>query len=334
MIIEPSNSRPSLFSRIAAWDWVAALPKLRDLAIVVATAAYVTGYAIWGIYAYEYGLGTRSAVQMQYFVAGAPGLVVISLILVLFYWFPAVLSTLGRYLLRKLGSRLFSTLGIMALVLLCLGAIAYPHSNDSLDRIDALGFVLIIIQVIFAGFQGDTKQVRAMLLSLLPLFAFSLYFYALYVYPDIPQELGGGRPKCVVLGVGADSQNSSWQSLVLESQKQVLVTLNKWKNGSETERKLYAMQSRKVEQLYGRADAKNFSETGPLLLWSESDSNLLLSVTRYSADLTDRYLIPRSDSLIVRYVSEISGGVNGCPASESNDQAPNKRLRRTVAAAR
>jgi hypothetical protein len=58
-------------------DWVKIAGELRDGFLVVAAICYFFGYIVWAISAYRNGLGLLPALDFQYFVAGAPPLVII-----------------------------------------------------------------------------------------------------------------------------------------------------------------------------------------------------------------------------------------------------------------
>lgn len=310
MIVDASGSEVTSESGRPPANWIAGLPKLRDVLILIASVTYALGYAVWAIYALEYGLGTRPAVQMQYFVAGAPALVVLAAVGMAFYWAPFLLKGIRDMVVRKLDKRALRllTMALLALIILSGAFGKILHLNEIV-----FSLILIVTQFMLMTIHGSTPPIRLILLLLTPIWAFSLYAYATTFYPHIAQELGGGRPKCVVIGLADASLNSaSWQNLVRNSQLGALVNLKRVKNPSEPLRNLTRLQDAKVMALWKSTKPSDFAVSGPLLLWNETETSLLLSVG-LSANWDDRFLMPRSSSMVVRYVSEFGAEGEGCP---------------------
>jgi hypothetical protein len=313
MIIDPQDRNARLVRRFSGQPWIDLLPKLRDLAIAGAGMVYIIGYIVWAFYASINGLGTRPAAQMQYFVAGTPALLVLAAVLLLFYWAPIVFVAFSRYLQRKFKHAYVAILLVLFLLVAALQFISYDLIFGVLAAI-----ALVVIQCLMLALQGARRSIRFLMLPLIVVGVAFVYFYAAYIYPRIPQEFGGGRPRCVMLSTSVGAlKGDSWNKLVVESRISGLYSLGKIKRQTDSIKKLRAYGEKELKLMLSHQEGADalLAETGPLLLWSESDTHLLLSVQEYGSDLEDRYIVPRVDSMVIRYVSGISGNIEGCPST-------------------
>jgi hypothetical protein len=186
-------------------DRVERVGKLRDGILVAGGGLYVLGYLAWSGHALAEGLGLLPALELQYLLAG---------------------SLLALFLLTAL------LLGVAAMRL-AYASDAWAKSSHRSIRFLApvttffLGVVvalLAVVLMVFAGVGlgsaglvavvfGGSLIAAAIVFTLLPglkrferptvvLFEGGLIavaatiFYLVIVYPEVPQELGGVRPRC------------------------------------------------------------------------------------------------------------------------------------------
>src|SRR5579864_1866040 len=143
----------------------------------------------------------------------------------------------------------------------------------------------------------------------------------------------GGTQVCRALGVSGASWtplppmmgcprsrgNFTWRELVVESKLASLLQLEMAANGKSadfkpTVLKLIEVKRNELKELTGgQAKSERFAEAGPLLLWAEGESDLLLSVRGFDAELEDRYTVRRTDSIVIRYVGAAASESEGCP---------------------
>src|SRR3989442_1510844 len=84
---EPSANSSDIVVR--AVSWIQPLGKFRDGILIIASASYIVGYAVWSYNAMQNKLGLLSAIDAQYFIAGA-----VPIFILLTSYF------IGRYLKR------------------------------------------------------------------------------------------------------------------------------------------------------------------------------------------------------------------------------------------
>lgn len=316
MLLDPNTQKPvannAKTNGEAALRW---LPKMRDGAIIVVSVTYALGYAVWAIYAYKYGLGVRPAGQTQYFVAGGPALIIIGTLLSLFYAAPILLDRARQWLTRRFGMKTAGAIGILSTLMLLVGMVLQFDVEISTAVPGSLlvAVLLVITETIAMGLLGEKAPVRLLLLPLVPIGIGAVYFYATEAYPKIPQELGGGRPQCVMIGLQTHSVTPSWRGLVLESWVHARNNMIKVQPMSPVMLELIKQKDGQLKELLsGKAEAAKLTEAGPLLLWAESDSQLIVSIGGYDSDMDDRFIIGRTNEMIVRRVSEIGSESVGC----------------------
>jgi hypothetical protein len=318
VILDPTSQEPIGRQRTPRGSWFALLPQLRDLAVVLATATYALGHGVWAIYSFTYGLGAHIAGQMQYFIAGAPALAAVSGFILSIYWLSVGFKKFQSLIVRRRGHKMRH---LIPLLFLCSMAILNwkPETNMFTLALALFAVPLMPLQPLVAG-MGSTVTVRILtVLPLIPIFIFAVYLYATSVYPQLPLEFGGGRPQCVMVGVRPESITPLWRNLVLESRSASLYELKRASNSNASKRKaslgkLIAIRQSELNDLIGgKAKLDQFAEAGPLLLWAEGDSDLLLSVHGFGSKTADHYTVRRIDSMVVRYVSSLSLESEGCP---------------------
>ncbi len=211
--------------------------KHRDTLLVSIAATYGLGYLAWSIFAWRQNLGLLPALDFQYMVAGAGlvlfivfGVAVVRASISAGHLLETALSGIAAK--HDMGNLLIFVLGVIALVLfIILSADAGKllieigearRSGVELVRADLaltyafmrIGFVAILLTglaTILADLLASPKAVfratgRRVLLTIFGgvaalLILATLAAYLLVIYPGIPSEFGGLRPRCAFLDV-------------------------------------------------------------------------------------------------------------------------------------
>jgi hypothetical protein len=294
--------------------WLDVLPKLRDSVLVIFGTAYALGYIVWAIHAYRNGLGGRPASPAQYFVAGAPVLTVLVILLCLFYWLPQALKSLRDFAIRRFGRRGHALIGLVGILILVAAYRLDALSTKSLAGTVVTGMVVLLLALTGITLMVGDFPVRAFLVTIVPLCMLAIHAYAYSIFPNLPQEFGGGRPRCVTVSIGELAVTPAWKVLVVQSKQAAAFNMRHRPDSSKLLKSIAASTERDVTRMeMGEAAINEYATTGPLMLWAESESELLVSVGSFDARLDDRFVVPRTDSMIVTYISSIAASGNGCP---------------------
>lgn len=182
--------------------------ELRDGLLLLAGVLYLLGYLSWALYALETGIGLVPVLDSQYFAAG----IVPALIVVLFVLSVRLLRSFQKWLKRPLPDkyrpvpRMLWACGVF--FILVFGALKLILRKSSPDWL----FLLVVFYVIFmlaAAFFSRAKGDR--FFQWFGLFALWFYIilgavwlflgYNLKIFPYLPSELGGPKPRCAQLDV-------------------------------------------------------------------------------------------------------------------------------------
>jgi hypothetical protein len=299
---------------------VSRLSTLRDLAIISASAVYVAGYVVWGVYAWTNGLGTQLPVHLQYFVAGIPALVTTVAIGAALLRVPLAAQK-ARAWLTDTGSHQRMLLAVGLVVFASIGLLCLSfYLQSTLPLLLMITAPLFFLRVIgpFPPRRRLTAYIANIPLSLLlaVIAATWIFVYATEIFPIIPQALGGGRPACVTLVNPKDAVDRLWLSLAINSRATVQ---------TRHELRLRALQARKSPSRSDRAEIEFLNsalqlerqpgqpdyETGPLLLWYADEKFLIVTLTGQDANSEMRYVIPRGD-LTIKVLPEVSA-IARCP---------------------
>lgn len=223
--------------------WLKQLGSFRDGLFVIVSIVYITGYTIWSLIAWIHKLGPVPVLDAQYFSAGVPPLLAITVITMF-------IRLLKVSMLEKwpdwVGSlslkyKILINAGVMAFYLLLTAFILMmekldiPESGELRIVIVVVVLVLMLIAVLllqqgelmvsllqwvkarassssvaestskityfFKPFVWIERGYKLFFLYLIPIIAIivGVTFYINTLYPSIPQELGGARPRCVQL---------------------------------------------------------------------------------------------------------------------------------------
>lgn len=222
-------SEPSEGQQNAPKNWAQKLGDLRDPLLVLASVIYGVGYFVWSIHAYSENLGLLPALEPQYLVAG--------IIPVLMLWIAWQGRRIPRRLTDWISQRVAQAkgwqkqarlvLGIVLLVggyyLLSLGNKFAPVQGMTAETARwqilkenvclALAYLLMVPGFLFLGATFFAK-VLMYFVTLVYASAF-LVGYVFSIYPNIPQEFGGVRPRCAYVDITRNQISDSMQKAIL-----------------------------------------------------------------------------------------------------------------------
>ncbi|HEX8152366.1 MAG TPA: hypothetical protein VF698_04530 [Thermoanaerobaculia bacterium] len=199
---------------------------VRDGMLVCGGVVYIAGYVTWALHAWNIGAGPAAALETQYFAVGVP--------LCFFALVGIFLMTTGRRLLtnrweqylraRPERERLAIQGGAFVAAVACGGVaiVLMPRAGPAgPGRLMAV-LVAVMLSVFLLGLtQGSSysrRQVATanLVLTSLTLIVIGTAFFVTTVYTEIPQELGGGRPRVARIDVRtADVSAETLQMLAI-----------------------------------------------------------------------------------------------------------------------
>ncbi len=195
--------------------WLRKIGAFRDSFLVAASLIYILGYVVRASHAAANNLGSLPAIESQYFTAG-----IVPLAILISVWFIIQLVTRFRqrlYSWMRLSSDSMSRkivrgiLGIYLIGMIIIFMIE-PLRNWALLGLPAFLFVDFIF------FRDDNmRMISSVYTYAIPLFfAFvALVLYIFVIFPIVPQELGGVRPRCAFLDVVAEQLSQETRSALL-----------------------------------------------------------------------------------------------------------------------
>jgi len=212
-----SNDKPITNNSFV--NWFDNLSKIKNGIFVFATLMYITGYFIWTFYAWKNQVGLLPLLDTQYFLTGFIPVLVLGMMLGGIYYRQTVTNNLPSWMdlhdshnlsLRKRRARkIINVINICALILSILLLVIHKYAGLNLPTnvVAALIFCLFVplmISTFLGVFEYEierTRKAKIFTIVFLSVWCgiFLLIFYALEVYPRIPQEFGGTKPRCVLL---------------------------------------------------------------------------------------------------------------------------------------
>jgi hypothetical protein len=181
-------------------DYLNALAKYRDGVLLVVGISYVLGYVVWSVHAWQENLGLVPALRFQYILAGIVPLVGYGLYVAVLV---GLLAVTGWLMTRTPGTLLaVATLVVLLGILVAVGAFAIRPITGLWGTLvyAASSVVVLVTGMAFSGVGVLPITSRWIALNLAISF---IALYALVLYPNIPQALGGVRPDCAYLEVSA-----------------------------------------------------------------------------------------------------------------------------------
>lgn len=216
--------------------WIKEIGQLRDGFLVGTAVVYLAGYLVWSVNAWFYNLGHLPALEAQYFLAGVPALLITWLTYLVFRMFGAqFLEALDEQKKQRwrLGAAGLGVIFMLVEVPLGVLSVQWAWFYEKFPRFAAVAsFTWVLVGVMmfacfaiawaiwrhhpdFPGevFQEISRPVPAVVrqwfgrhhdqvFRIFVAYVFasvSLLIYVVVLYPFVPQEIGGLRPKCAIL---------------------------------------------------------------------------------------------------------------------------------------
>lgn len=196
---------------------------LRDGLLITGTALYVMGFLVWSIYAWWQNLGLLPAFEIQYFVAGL-GLV---LVIGLGYGGFKIAEALAQSVRTWLGPdvkgrrRRFRTATRLAMYGMLVVVFIFPDWLEGIVASVAGGSTPATVRlatILLAGFVLEAtseSEDPTDYIAPLVVFLLALTYFLFEIYPSIPQELGGVRPRCAYMDVATgDLSNETIDAII------------------------------------------------------------------------------------------------------------------------
>lgn len=212
---------------------IKALGECRDGLLVGASVIYLAGFCAWSIAAWLNGMGSVPAIEAQYFVVGVPVLLFLGAMTVgvgwlgrlALEWWPAYfvrVTPSGQWLifLGLFTLLMVSSYGWIPQFLRWILRLPSEANAAIPSEREWLFFVISVVSILFIRSPGSPrwKHLRRVPFEwyaavfihvhVPALLALALWFYVSRLYIEIPQALGGGRPRTAQLEVLADQVSS------------------------------------------------------------------------------------------------------------------------------
>jgi hypothetical protein len=215
----PDSPDKSEAPALSPQGWVDGLSGVRDAALVVVGCIYVFGYVTWAIYAFMWKLGPMPALDAQYFVAGLiPFLSTVGLAGVV--WL--VNSIIRERLLRLSRWRRF--VWTLPWIGVGIALMWIPFTDDTLQAFSRLFGLLLMLLTIYASDDdalGMSHRSKGTLYLLFMGLAVAV-IYTIGGFAYIPQEFGGGAPRCAYLEVDQSAIGAGVQQRLIRNDKERL----------------------------------------------------------------------------------------------------------------
>lgn len=218
------------------------IAKIKDNLLAIIAIDYGIGLISWNVYSWANSLGINSPFELQYLIAGIIPFLIIIYTVWLFKDGRKVIEQMRHKLNRKVKGPYniarFLVLNIPIIFIILTVVLAASLKNED-DFFTVLPFILILVtfcsairpvdaypfyitakrNMNFKLLRAKIKTLRRMnntisfgsrVYSLLIISGMLLPYYYLFIYPNIPQELGGVLPKkCVFTSSKKEIYNSS-----------------------------------------------------------------------------------------------------------------------------
>lgn len=187
--------------------------------IALTAVLYVCGLAVWSFNAARRDLGLQAAADLQYLIAGiVPALVIACALALLLGWFKVPAWTRDRLPSRR--PRESDAVASLGAVLLGASLVSFSLLGWTgvLERWQVLAWLTYGAFGLGIVLVGLTRRGNALFsmfwygygaVGVVVLAALAFQFYSDVLYPQLPQSLGGGKPRCAYLDVDASSVSGS-----------------------------------------------------------------------------------------------------------------------------
>jgi hypothetical protein len=219
--------------------------------LLIPGVAYAAGLVVWSVNAHRNDLGAQASADLNYLVAGVvPGLLFLCLLVVALFLMAAPAWTSEWLSHRKRNFAGYLLLG--ALIAWFTLVFVAPEENRAFDIALLVLSIFLMITPFFLVPSGNTERLIWTIAVLVGSFVAVILvfnFYSDTIYPELPQSLGGGLPRCARLDI--DTTSISDQTL------KGLVTRNSGQTERSAETSAAAdpqIRSIDVEILFARDD--------------------------------------------------------------------------------
>lgn len=220
--------------RLSSWTnaRLTSVADLRDLVLIVAGGLYLLGYIVWAFNAYANNLGLLPALDLQYLIAGiVPALLLLMLTLLITgllrfkRWLNDWLDPDLRWK-RHLRNLNMIVLGLALAALLLATSEWFELASPEWSRKLAMMSTPVMLVSMFLLTPGAEKSSPVLQLfskyGTFAAVAFVLFMtvlglmdFASRLYPRVPQEFGGVRPRCAYVDVKTEEVSSAVQQSIL-----------------------------------------------------------------------------------------------------------------------
>lgn len=216
---------------------------IKDKILVLAGLIYLIGYAIWTFHSWINNLGLLPPLQLQYFVAGSASIIILAVAKGIWdfeNWFlkekwPAFV---GAYVTgwKSVLRNVIPIINVISLFGWLTSQMLISYTQGKTEKLAIILFYVFSISLVLhppdleikdRWWRTYTRFVRKITLGFLPFFivlAGMLIFY-IEIYPTLPQELGGVKPKCAFLDIEKNKLFAETLDAILPSSATVLDNL-------------------------------------------------------------------------------------------------------------
>lgn len=185
-------------------DRVERVGELRDGFLVAGGAVYVLGYLVWSVHAWQEGLGLLPALELQYLLAGSLLVLILLAALLTGMGMARLAPVSGRWNKSSRRSIRWLWVPVLGLAGVAIGvAVTILLSlADKGSLVPALFIASFLIAVAYFLLQrmglipSDPEDRPILVQIVVPVGVAATVFYITVAYPNVPQELGGVKPRC------------------------------------------------------------------------------------------------------------------------------------------
>jgi hypothetical protein len=196
------------------------LPKVFQIILGVSSLFYVTGYLCWAIYAWRNKLGFLPALREQYFSAGFFPLFLVGLIWVTLKGHYRFSEWFSSKVTVNFNSKIYIGLLVSAVLAVLIGFIlfilnAFKFICLSINELYALDILVFIIgyPYVILRRRGFVETIKSIYFptAVVILYLFVIYYYVIFLFQEMPRELGG--PREVKVRIDIKRSNISLETL-------------------------------------------------------------------------------------------------------------------------
>lgn len=211
--LPPAPASVSATQGVPSVTWLAWAETLQKVVLIGVPLVYMLGYTVWAYHAWRYSLGALPAVQSQYLTAGLVPAIILGLFLLSVSRIKAFVEDVGalflpevpagRRRLRRPVLALYGSTCVVFAALLVLYLFGHPSVPAIFALYGSLYGVSLGLPVLVRRrdrtlsdrmrFDGSDWYYVAAVPALFTALFLCVYFR--FVFPNVPQELGGALPR-------------------------------------------------------------------------------------------------------------------------------------------